>query len=72
MVILYRCSSCDDNDGIVHFTADNATTESFNVKEKLTDQTGNNDKKNITIWLKYLSNFRRILEMSLIVKLLLI
>ena len=40
----------------------------FNVKEKITGQTGNNGKKNVEIMvsLKYLNNFWRILKMLLI------
>ena len=45
------------NDGaIVDFTAKNATTDSFIIKEKIA---GNNDTKNVKtmVPLKYLSNF---------------
>ena len=44
---------------IAHFIEANATTESFNLKEKLTGQTGNNDTKNVEIMVpfKYLSSF---------------
>ena len=43
-------------------------TDSFNLKVKLTGQTGNNGSKNVEIMvpLKYLSNFWRTLEMPLI------
>ena len=53
---------------IVNFNANNATTDSFKIKEKITGQTGDNDTKNVEIMLplKYLSNFRRTLEMPLI------
>ena len=52
---------------IENFTGDN-TTDSFNFKEKITGQTGNNGTKVIEIMvpIKYLSNFWRTLEMPLI------
>ena len=55
-------------DEIADFTESNATTESFNLKEKLTGQTSNNGTKNVKIMvpLKRVSNFWRTLEMSLI------
>ena len=58
----------NDDSEITDFTEANATTDSFNLKEKLTGQTSNNGTKNveITVPLKYLSNFWRTLEMSLI------
>ena len=58
----------DNNGAIVDFNADNATTMPFNIKVKLTGQTGNNGTKNVKIMvpLKYLSSFWRTLEMSLI------
>ena len=57
----------DDNDAIVNFT-DNNLTDSFNFKVKITGQTGNDGTKNveITVPLKYLSNFWRTLETPLI------
>ena len=57
----------NDNNEIVFFTRNNLT-DSFNVKVKITGQTGNNGTKNVEIMvpLKYLSNFWRILEMPLI------
>ena len=58
-----------DNDGTVTgFTEANATTDSFNLKEKLTSQTGNFGTKNVEIMipLKCLRNFWRTLEMPLI------
>ena len=44
---------------ITDFTEVNATNDSFNLKEKLTSQTGNNCTKNVEIMvsLKYLNNF---------------
>ena len=56
------------NGNIVDFNAANATTNSFKIKETITDQTGNNGTKNVEIILplKYLSNFWRTLEMPLI------
>ena len=58
----------NDDDAITNFTEANATTDSFSVKEKLTDQTGNNGTKNIEIMvpLNYQSSFWRTLEMPLI------
>ena len=58
----------DDNDAITHFLADNNNSISLKIKEKLTRQTGINGTKDIEIMvpLKYLSNFWRTLEMSLI------
>ena len=46
------------------FTEANANSESFNLKEKSTGQTGNNGTKNVEIMvpLKYLCNFWRTLE----------
>ena len=46
----------------------NNATDSFNFKVKFTGQTGNNGTKDVEIMvpLKYLSNFWRTLEMSLI------
>ena len=45
-----------------------ATTHLFKIKEKITGQTGENGTKNVEIMvpLKYLSNFWRTREMSLI------
>ena len=56
----YRDVTAVNADGvIVDFTKVNIITELFNLKVKLTDQ-------QIIVPLKYLSNFRGILEMSLI------
>ena len=64
-----------DNDGdVTDFTEANVT-DLFNLKEKLTGQTGEKGTKNaeIMVPLKYLSNFRELLKcLSLIVKLFLI
>ena len=56
-----------DDVAITDFNEANAT-DSFNLKEKLTGQTGNNGTKNVEIMvpLKYLRNFWRTLEMPLI------
>ena len=58
-----------DNDGnVVDFNGANAA-DSFNFKEKITGQTGNNGRiegVEIMVLLKYLSNFWRAFEMSLI------
>ena len=57
----------DANNIIEEFTGGN-TTDSFNLKAKITGQTENNGTKNVEIMvpLKYLSNFWRTLEMPLI------
>ena len=57
----------NNDNAIIEFTNKNLT-DSFDFKVKLTGQTGNNGTKNVEIMvpLKYLSNFRRNLEMSLI------
>ena len=57
----------DNNNAIVKFTENNLT-DSFNFKVKMAGQTGNDGTKNVEIMvpLKYLSNFWRTLEMSLI------
>ena len=57
----------DNNDEIVIFRGNNAT-DSFNFKEKFTGQTDEDGTKGVEIMvpLKYLSNFWRTLEMSLI------
>ena len=48
--------------------ADNATTNSFKIKEEITGQAGNNGTKNVEIMvpLIYLGNFWRTLEIPLI------
>ena len=48
----------DNHEAIVDFTADNAITDSFKIKEKMNVE--------IMVPLKYLSNFWRILEMPFI------
>ena len=55
------------NDNIVIFAEDNIT-DSFKFKAKITGQTGDDGTKDVEIMvpLKYLSNFWRTLEMSLI------
>ena len=57
----------DDNNEITDFTNNNLT-DSFNFKVKMTGQTGDNGTKNVemVVPLKYLSNFWRTLEMTLI------
>ena len=57
----------DNDNEIVVFRANN-TTDSFNLKVKITDQTGDDGTKDVEIMvpLKYLSNFWRTLEMHLI------
>ena len=56
-----------DNSNIVNFNEAN-DTDSLSFKAKITGKTNNNGKKNnveIMAPLKYLSNFRRTLEMPL-------
>ena len=57
----------DANNIIEEFTGGN-TTDSFNFKAKITGQTGSDGRNDveITVPLKYLSNFWRTLEMPLI------
>ena len=57
----------NSNNEIVHFTANNLT-DSFHFKVKFTGQTDDDGTKDVEIMvpLKYLSNFWRTLEMSLI------
>ena len=57
----------DNNNAIVNFSENNLT-DSFNFKEKMTGQAGDDGTKNveITVPLRYLSNFWRALEMPLI------
>ena len=59
----------DGNDNIIDFPADNHNSISFKFKEKITGQTGNDGTKDVEIMvpLKYLSNFWRSLEISLII-----
>ena len=57
------------------FNAGNATTKSFNLKAKITGQTGNNGTKNVGIMvpLKYLRIFGELLKcLYLVVKLIFI
>ena len=57
----------NNNNELVAFT-ENSLTDSFNFKEKITGQTGDDGTKDVEIMvpLKYLSNFWRTLEMPLI------
>ena len=67
---LWQCCkdilAINNNNVTVNFTNNNLT-DSFNFKVKMTGQTGDNGTKNVEIMvpLKYLSNFWRTLEMSL-------
>ena len=56
------------NINIFDFTVASSITYSYKINEKITGETGGNGKKNVEIIvpLKYLSNFWRTLEMSLI------
>ena len=58
----------DANGTIVDFNAANSITDLFKIKEKMTGQTGNNGTKDVEtmVPLKYLSNFWKTLEKSLI------
>ena len=58
----------NDDAEIQDFTAANAITDSFKIKEKITGQTGNNGRKGVEIMvpLSYLSHFWRTFEMPLI------
>ena len=65
----------DANGDIDDFNAGNATTKSFNLKAKITGQTGNNGTKNVGIMvpLKYLRIFGELLKcLYLVVKLIFI
>ena len=57
----------DNNNAIINFTENNLT-DSFNFKVKMTGQTRNDGTKSVEIMvpLKYLSNFWRTLEITLI------
>ena len=68
MAIFQKLTCLDDNDDIDDFNAANDTINLFNVKAKITSQTGKNGTKNVEIMvpLKCLSNFWRTSEMSLI------
>ena len=56
------------NGEIIGFPADNNNSASFKFKQQITRQTGKGTTKNVKVMvpLKYLSNFRRTLEMPLI------
>ena len=58
-----------DNKVIIDFSDDNSNSISFQFKQQIIGQTGNNDKKDVEIMvpLKYLSNFWRTRETSLII-----
>ena len=58
----------NNNGDIVSFNGDDNATDSFNFKTKITGQTNNNGIINVEIMvpLKYLNNFWKTLEMSLI------
>ena len=57
-----------DEGAIAVFNVSNAITDSLEIKEKITGQTGNDGRKKVKIVvpLKYLRNFWRTLEMPLI------
>ena len=57
-----------DDETIADFAENNADTNSFKLKQKLTGQTGDNGTKNVNtmVPLKNLNNFWRTLEMSLV------
>ena len=56
------------NDNTANFNADNAATNQFKIKYKITIKTGNNGTKDtgIAVPLKYGSNYQRTLEIPLI------
>ena len=58
----------DNNDKIIDFSANSNNSNSFKFNQQITEQTENCDTKNveITVPLKYLSNFWRTLEIPLI------
>ena len=58
----------DNNNNVIDFPAKNKNSISFQFEEKITWETGNNGTKDVEriAPLKYLSNFWRTLEMSLI------
>ena len=58
-----------DNKVIIDFSDDNSNSISFQFKQQIIGQTGNNDKKDVEIMvpLKYLSNFWRTRETSVII-----
>ena len=59
----YDLALADDNT-ITDFNVDNATTDSFKIKEKITGKTENHGTKNVEIMvpLKYLSKFGELLN----------
>ena len=65
--ILWQCCRLEPvlaaNNAITDFNVDNATTDTFKIKEKITGKTENNGTKNVEIMvpLKYHSNFWRTL-----------
>ena len=64
----YRDEPFINNNGLFIDVPDHPDSASFNSKQKITSQTGNNDTKyvKVMVLLKYLTNFWRTLEMSLI------
>ena len=64
----------NDNDAIVDFPADNNNSASFKFKTKTAGRIRNNGTKDVKIIVlfKNISNFWRIIEMTLIVKLILL
>ena len=53
---------------VIDFGANNATTDAFKIKQKLTGKTSHNGTKDVEVMvpLKYLSNFWRTLEIPLV------
>ena len=65
----YRDETASNNNGdIIYFPENNNNSNFFKFKQQITGQTGNRGTKNVEIMvpLKYLSNFCRTLEISLI------
>ena len=68
IIIPKHVSTLDGNGAIFYFNATNAIIRSFNLKVKLTSRTWDDGTKDfeITVPLKYESDFWRALEMLLI------
>ena len=73
MAILWRWPNVNYDNAITDLNAANTTTDSFKIKEKITVQTGNNERRNVKImvplkknffFFKKKSNFWRSLEIS--------
>ena len=67
-ILCKNVQAVNSNGAIADFNAANATNRSFNIKTKITGQTGNTSTNNVEIMvpLKHLSNFWRTLEIPFI------